>query len=132
MNQPASRQASIISSGAISSADALAKFYSLLATQDDDRYFNSTTRRWMEMPLTSTSSLDRVLMAETTFSAGFMMNRNLNIFPSERSFGHPGAGGSIAFAIPEAELGFAFLPNAMHHGVLSGSRTQRFIEALVQ
>ncbi|MEI6416989.1 MAG: serine hydrolase domain-containing protein [Verrucomicrobiota bacterium] len=132
MNQPVLRQASIISSGAISTADALAKFYSLLATQDDTRHFNSTTRRWMETPLTSGSSLDRVLMAETTFSAGFMMNGNLNIFPSQRSFGHPGAGGTIAFAIPERELGFAFLPNAMHHGILSGSRTQRFIEAFAE
>lgn len=130
MNQTALRQASIISSGAISTADALAKFYSLLATQDDIRYFNSTTRRWMKTPIAS--GRDRVLMAETTFSAGFMMNGNLNIFPSPRSFGHPGAGGAIAFAIPERELGFSFLPNAMHHGVLSGSRTQRFVEALAK
>ena len=127
MNQPALRQASIISSGAISTADALAKFYSLLATQDDTRYFNSTTRRWMETPMTS--GQDRVFLKETIFSAGFMMSGNLNIFPSQRSFGHPGAGGATAFAIPEAELGFAFLPNAMHHGLFSGSRTQRLIEA---
>jgi len=127
MNQPALRQASIISSGAISTADALAKFYSLLATQDDTRYFNSTTRRWMETPMTS--GQDRVFLKETIFSAGFMMSGNLNIFPSQRSFGHPGAGGATAFTIPEAELGFAFLPNAMHHGVFSGSRTQRLIEA---
>ncbi len=127
MNQPTLRQASIISSGAISTAEALAKFYSLLATQEETPYLNTTTRRWMETPITS--GLDRVLMAETTFSAGFMMNGNPKIFPSERSFGHPGAGGTTAFAIPEHELGFAFLPNAMHHGVLSGTRTQRFIEA---
>lgn len=129
MNQPTLRQAAIISSGAISSADALAKFYSILAMQDDIPHFNSTTRCWMETPMTLKSTLDKVLMAETTFSAGFMMNGTLNIFPTARSFGHPGAGGAIAFAIPERELGFAFLPNAMHHGVLSGTRMQRFIEA---
>lgn len=130
MNQPALRQTSIISSGAISSADALAKFYSLLATQDDTRYFYPTTRCSMEKPMTLKSSLDKVLMAETTFSAGFMMSGNLNIFPTPRSFGHPGAGGAIGFAIPEQELGFAFLPNAMHHGVFSNPRTQRLVEVL--
>jgi len=128
MNQPALRQAAIISSGAISSADALAKFYSILATSDDTRYFNAATRRWMETPMTS--GIDRVLMAETVFSAGFMMNGNLNIFPTPRSFGHPGAGGAMGFAIPEQELGFAFLPNAMHHGVFSSPRTQRLVEVL--
>lgn len=128
MNQPAIRQASIISSGAISSADALAKFYSLLATQDDTRYFNDTTHHWMETPMTS--GRDRVLMAETVFSAGFMMSGNLNIFPTPRSFGHPGAGGGVGCAIPEHELGFAFLPNAMHHGVFSSPRTERLVEVL--
>lgn len=130
MNQAALRQASIISSGAISNAEALAKFYSLLATQDDESFFNATTRHWMETPMTLKSSLDQVLMAETTFSAGFMMSGNLNIFPTQRSFGHPGAGGAIGFAIPEQELGFAFLPNAMHHGVFSNPRTQRLVEVL--
>ncbi|MBM3856582.1 MAG: beta-lactamase family protein [Verrucomicrobia bacterium] len=129
MNQPALRQASIISSGAISSADALAKFYSILATQDDTRFFSKTTRHSMETPLTF--GRDRVLMAETFFSAGFMMSGNLNIFPTPRSFGHPGAGGAVGFAIPEHELGFAFLPNAMHHGVFSSPRTQRLVEVLM-
>lgn len=128
MNQPALRQASIISSGAISSAHALAKFYSLLATQERNPYFNTTTRRWMETPMTS--GCDRVLMAETSFSAGFMMSGNLNIFPTRRSFGHPGAGGAIGFAIPEQELGFAFLPNAMHHGIFSNQRTERLVRCL--
>ena len=128
MNQPAIRQTSIISSGAISNADALAKFYSLLATQDNNSYFTKETQDWMETPMTS--GIDRVLRAETVFSTGFMMSGNLNIFPTPRSFGHPGAGGAIAFAIPEYELGFSFLPNAMHHGVFSSQRTQRFILAM--
>jgi len=176
MNQPALRQASIISSGAISSADALAQFYSLLSIQKNNPYFTPETQRWMETPMSS--GLDRVLMAETLFSAGFMMSGHLdrplaeiaagdaeqeadgaqqrsvygntraastratqlyasavelckrsNIFPTSRSFGHPGAGGAIGFAIPEQELGFSFLPNAMHHGVFSSRRTQCFIEA---
>lgn len=128
MNQPALRQASIISSGAIGTADALAKFYSILALQKNNSYFSSQAQHWMKTPMTS--GYDQVLMAETVFSAGFMMSGNLNIFPTSCSFGHPGAGGAVGFAIPEYELGFAFLPNAMHHGVFSSRRTQSLVEVL--
>ena len=129
MNQPELRQAAIISSGAMSTADALAKFYSLLTIQQNNKHFTLTTRRWMETPLAC--GVDRVFLAETIFSAGFMMNNSQKIMgPSPLSFGHPGAGGAIAFADPEREWGFAFLPNKMHPGVLSSLRTQRLVEAL--
>jgi CubicO group peptidase (beta-lactamase class C family) len=124
-NKPELQQAAI-SSNAISSADALAKFYSLLATNDETRYFHSTTRAWMKTPMVS--GRDRVLLEELSFSTGFMMNGKLNLFPSRSSFGHPGTGGATAFAIPERELGFAFLPNAIYHVVLSANRTERLMK----
>ena len=128
MNQPLVHQSSIISFGALSTADALAKFYSLLATHDSG-YFTPTTLAQMETPLAS--GKDRVLLTETTFSAGFMMSKNQSLLgSSSRSFGHPGAGGALAFADPEHEIGFAYLPNAMQPGTLPGPRTQRLVEAL--
>jgi CubicO group peptidase (beta-lactamase class C family) len=50
--------------------------------------------------------------------------------PSPAAFGHPGAGGSLAFADPSLGLGFAFIPSAMHPGALPGPRTQSLIAAL--
>jgi CubicO group peptidase (beta-lactamase class C family) len=50
--------------------------------------------------------------------------------PSPSAFGHPGAGGSIAFADPEHGLGFAFIPSAMHPGALPGPRTRKLVSAL--
>ena len=42
---------------------------------------------------------------KTRFGLGFMLTQPMIPFgPNPRSFGHPGAGGSIAFADPDAKL----------------------------
>ena len=129
MNQPELRQASIISSGAISDAASLAKFYSIAAIHHDNPFFKEATRHAMETRIAS--GRDRVLLTDTFFSAGLMVNGTPSIMgPSARAFGHPGAGGALAFADPEREWGFAYIPNAMNHGVLTGPRTQRLVNAL--
>ncbi len=129
MNQREIRQASIISFGALATADALARFYSLLAIKENNPFFTPTTLSWLETPLAQ--GMDRVLLTETCFSAGFMMDRNnLILGSSTRTFGHPGAGGTLGFADPEREFGFAYLPNSMQPGTLPGPRTQCLVSAL--
>jgi len=63
---------------------------------------------------TRTEGFDRILLAPTSFSAGFM--KNSPAFPP-RAFGHPGAGGSHAFADPSRGLGFAYVMNQMERSV---------------
>ena len=46
------------------------------------------------------------------------------------AFGHPGAGGSLAFADPENQLGFAYVMNQMESGVLPKSRAVALVHAL--
>lgn len=129
MNQPTMRCTPNISSGAISTAEALAKFYSLVAMKKENRWFTPTTQRWIKTPLVR--GKDRVLLTETVFSLGLMMNNSNGIMGrNPSSFGHPGAGGALAFADPEREIGFAFLPNAMHPGIVSSLRTQRLVETV--
>ncbi|XYH96568.1 serine hydrolase domain-containing protein [Sorangium sp. So ce1128] len=55
---------------------------------------------------------DAVLLAESRFSLGFMLPSALRPFGrGPRTFGHPGAGGALGFADPDAALGFGYTPN---------------------
>ena len=130
MNTHAMRAASLPSLGAIATSDSLARFYALLAG-DGGGLFSPETLAAMRTTLAK--GADRVLMVETSFSAGFMTNDFGVYGPSplaRGAFGHPGAGGSIAFADPEHGLGFAFIPSAMHPGALPGERTRKLLAAL--
>jgi CubicO group peptidase (beta-lactamase class C family) len=139
MNSPAMRSASLPSLGAIGSADSLAKFYAMLSlggVWEGCRYFSPDTIQWMTKPLAQ--GIDKTLRTETAFAAGFMLDplddfgrKKRRMFgPSISAFGHPGAGGSLAFADPENHLGFAYVMNQMESGVLPKSRATALVQAL--
>jgi CubicO group peptidase (beta-lactamase class C family) len=57
---------------------------------------------------------DTVLTLPTRFASGFMLGMPGGIFecgPGRRTFGHPGRGGSIGFADPDARVGFGYVSN---------------------
>lgn len=138
MNTPAMRSGSFPSLGGIGSAGSLAKFYAMLAgggSWDEKLYFSPRALAWMSTPLTQ--GIDKTLCTETAFSAGFMMDPVLagrkvrSLYgPSLSAFGHPGAGGSLAFADPENGIGFAYVMNQMEAGVLPKERALSLVEAL--
>jgi CubicO group peptidase (beta-lactamase class C family) len=78
------------------------------------------------------SGLDAVLTPlHSRFGLGFMLTQPMIPFgPNPRSFGHPGAGGSIAFADPDAQLGFAYGMNQMQAGLGGDARGFALIGAL--
>lgn len=127
MNSPAMRTASLPSLGAIATADALAHFYSLLGGAGSPFFRDESLAA---MRTTLSRGPDRVLIDQTSFSAGFMTNASGIFGPCPDAFGHPGAGGSLAFADPCLGLGFAFIPSAMHPGALPGPRTRSLVAAL--
>jgi CubicO group peptidase (beta-lactamase class C family) len=75
---------------------------------------------------------DPVLQTDTRFSMGFMMSQNSRLakFGGSRGFGHPGAGGSIGFADPDAELGFGYVHNYMGPYILVDPRADGLIDAV--
>ncbi len=138
MNSPALRAASFPAFGAIGSADSLAKFYAMLSLGkwEGRQYFSAIAIRWMTTRLTQ--GIDKTLQTETAFSAGFMLDsldasgkkKRYTFGPTLSAFGHPGAGGSLAFADPENHLGFAYVMNQMESGVLPKSRAVALVHAL--
>jgi len=139
LNEGSALRQSFPAFGGVGTARALGKFYAMLACGGElegQRFFTPQTMEWMKTTLTQ--GADRVLMMETAFSAGFMRDpvgagggKTRAIFgPSRSAFGHPGAGGSHAFADPENRISFAYVMNQMEPGVLPGPKSLRLIEAL--
>jgi CubicO group peptidase (beta-lactamase class C family) len=139
MNSAAARMASYPGFGGIGTAEALAKFYALLACDgalEGKRIFPSgALSRFQNADV---SGPDRVLQIDTAFQCGFMLDpltatrtkQRLTFGPSPFAFGHPGAGGSVAFADPERGLGFAYVMNQMSPGVLPSARANSLVDAL--
>ncbi len=141
MNTPEARTAAFPAFGGIGTARGLAKFYAMLAeggALEERRFFEPLAIDWMTTTLTQ--GRDRVLLMETAFSAGFMRDpvdaqgrkTRANFGPSPRAFGHPGAGGSFAFADPENRIAFAYVMNQMEPGVLPNAKSLRLIDALYE
>src|SRR4029077_9707012 len=135
MNTPAVRALPIVSFGGIGSASALAKFYSMLANGgklDGQTFFSEETIAWMTTALAD--GMDRVFQIPTAFSTGFMKDpRNAvrRMFgPSPNAFGHPGAGGSHAFADPKNRTSFAYVMNQMEQSLLPNEKSLRLVDAI--
>lgn len=77
---------------------------------------------------------DAVLLTESRFGPGFMLQQpgsvEAEFGPGDSAFGHPGSGGSLAFADPEKELGFAYVMNQMGPYVLIDPRPRALLEAV--
>jgi CubicO group peptidase (beta-lactamase class C family) len=55
------------------------------------------------------------------FGLGFMLRQDfMPISPNPSAFGHPGAGGSIGMADPDAKVGFGYVMNKMKLGLVGG------------
>jgi CubicO group peptidase (beta-lactamase class C family) len=135
MNTPAIRAQPIVSFGGVGSAPALAKFYSMLANGgklDGQTFFSEETIAWMTAVLAD--GMDRVFQIPTAFSVGFMKdprNTSRRMFgTSPNAFGHPGAGGSHAFADPENRISFAYVMNQMEQSLLPNEKSLRLVDAI--
>ena len=137
LNKPENRARAFASFGGIGSANSLAKFYAMLANggrMEDQQFFAEKTLHWMKATLSD--GIDRVFQIPTAFSAGFMKDSQASprkIFgPGTSSFGHPGAGGSHAFADPENKISFAYVMNQMEQSVLPNEKSLRLVDAIYQ
>ena len=76
---------------------------------------------------------DEVLGIRTRIGLGFFLSQDREggrLGPNPRAFGHPGAGGSVGFADPDAKLGFAYVMNRMGPHILLDPRATALIDAV--
>lgn len=122
--------AQIPAANAITNAAALAKVYAAtMATVDGVRLLDDRVRDVARATVTPDGEGDLCLIMPTTFGMGFMTHGPFTVFAGPGSFGHPGAGGSVAFAQPERDLAFAYVMNTMSSNLAGDLRAQRMIDA---
>lgn len=115
------RQACLPSGNGHFSARALAKMYAALATDgsvDGVQLVKPETLKHMNRLVTN--DVDVVLGMPTRKSVGYFMGGAAEgihgpMGPRESVFGHPGAGGSVGFADPEARLSVGVTLNKMNY-----------------
>ncbi|MEU9802683.1 serine hydrolase domain-containing protein [Streptomyces sp. NPDC051000] len=129
-NDPAYRAAELPASAGIGTARALAGFYAALLgdTEDGARLFTPETAALAASEVSS--GPDRVLVVNTRFGPGHMLHGPASPLLSPASFGHPGRGGSLAFADAEAGIGFGYVTNSLAKSVTADPRAQALVRAV--
>jgi CubicO group peptidase (beta-lactamase class C family) len=125
VNTRAWRGAEIPAANGHGTARGLARIYGALAREGELDGVQVLTPAQIARANTEQSfGRDEVLAPlHTRFGLGFFMTQPMIPFgPNPRSFGHPGAGGSIAFADPDARLGIAYVMNQMQVGLAGDAR----------
>ena len=136
-NDPRWRAAEIPAANVHSDARALARVYGALARGgelDGVRLLEpeSIERATEEQACGPDAVLGELPMR---YGLGFMLRHDfMPLAPGPRAFGHPGAGGSLGAADPDAKVGFGYVPNLMKLGLVGGpngfAMLRAFYEAL--
>ena len=126
------RGAQIGAANAHTTARSLARLYGSLARGGEVDGYRVVRHEALERFYAEQSyGPDQVLMQmPTRFSMGFMLSQPGAMFgPHRKAFGHPGAGGSLGFADPQARIGFGYTMNQMANGLLIDARASALIDA---
>jgi CubicO group peptidase (beta-lactamase class C family) len=128
-NRRALRAAEMPSSNGIGTARAIARMYAAVTRPVDG--VQLLRPETVELGRTVQSEgTDAVLDLPTRFGLGFMLPPALSLAAAPTAFGHPGAGGSLGFADPEAELGFGYVMNQMQLAATGDPRSMALVEAV--
>ncbi|MHB8381257.1 MAG: serine hydrolase domain-containing protein [Candidatus Binataceae bacterium] len=132
VNSRAFRAMELPSANGHATARSLARVYGALARGGElDGYRvlrpASIARAYTEQAF----GFDEVLQLPSRMGLGFMLSHEgARLGPNPHSFGHPGAGGSLGFADPDAKLGFGYAMNRMGSDAVMDPRTFRLIDAV--
>jgi CubicO group peptidase (beta-lactamase class C family) len=127
-NRPEVLQAQMPSSNGVGDARSLARFYCAL-TGEVDGVSLLGPEQLAKACEQQVRGPDAVIFHETCFGLGYALQPSLAPGAGPRCFGHPGAGGALAFADPDAQLGFAYVMNAMQFNMEGDPRSMALVKA---
>jgi CubicO group peptidase (beta-lactamase class C family) len=117
------------SSNGIASARGIARLYAALVGEVDGRRLLAPASVDRARAL-EVEGPDAVIRVPTRFGLGYMLPPSLAPSCPEGCFGHPGAGGSLGFADPEARVGFGYVMNQMQLGLTGDARAASLVESV--
>ena len=127
-NRPELLRAEMPSSTGVGTARALARMYAAsIGTVDGVRLLSAETVR--AASTVHSRGPDLSIPIETCFGLGFALPPMLAAGCGPASFGHPGAGGAIGFADPEASLAFGYVTNDLRFDLAGDPRVSSLIDA---
>jgi CubicO group peptidase (beta-lactamase class C family) len=121
--------AEVPAANGICDAASLARLYAACVSDVDGTRL-LTAEQVSDAVTQRTSGPNRVLMGlDVQFGLGFMITSSIIPLGGPRSFGHFGAGGSVGWADPDAELAFGYVMNKMDMGLAGDVRSSSLINA---
>ena len=115
----------------VGTARAIARVYSAFAEGGGELGITPETLALVTATPSVARPDDEVLGVPSYFSLGFLRpGPTISFGSSARAFGAPGAGGSFAFADPDARLGFAYVMNKLDFHLADDPREKSLRDAV--
>ncbi|HJQ65409.1 MAG TPA: serine hydrolase domain-containing protein [Gemmatimonadales bacterium] len=124
-------EAEVPAGNGVGTARAIARAYSCFAEGGAELGITAETFSRLTAPAVMKGTVDVVLGVPSYFSLGFLRpGPEVTFGSSPRAFGAPGAGGSFAFADPDARLGYAYVMNKLDFYLENDPREKALREAV--
>ena len=115
----------------VGTARAIARAYSVFAEGGAELGITPETMARLTAPPRLDRPRDEVLGIPSYYSLGFLRaGANTPFGSTARAFGAPGAGGSFAFADPDARLGYAYVMNKLDYHLIDDPREKSLRDAI--
>lgn len=115
----------------VGTARAIARAYSVFAEGATELGLTEAAFERITARPTFPHPRDEVIGIPAYYSLGFIRpGPEVSFGSTERAFGHPGAGGSFAFADPDAHLGYAYVMNKLDFWLMDDPREKALRDAV--
>ena len=121
----------VLAGNGMGTARAMARLYSVFAEGGAELGIDAKTLAELTAPPSARDAKDVLMGVPSYYSLGFLRPGPKPSFGSTpRAFGTPGAGGSFAFADPDARLGYAYVMNKTDFYLLDDPREKALRDAI--